>query len=147
MSKFMKMLNNISRSQAIYRHGKISAEDMHSGHYAFVLAICREPGRSQEELARELCINKSTVARNLNCLEEKGYISRTPLPNDKRQFSVYPTEKMLAVLPEVRKASEEWMALLSEGIPEEELRVFDSVLERMQNRAREIIEKQEENKQ
>lgn len=147
MSKFMKMLNNISRSQAIYRHGKISAEDMHSGHYAFVLAICREPGRSQEELARELCINKSTVARNLNCLEEKGYISRTPLPNDKRQFSVYPTEKMLAVLPEVRKASEEWMTLLSEGIPEEELRVFDSVLKRMQERAREIIEKQEENKQ
>ena len=147
MQKFMKMLNNISRSQAIYRHGKISAEDMHSGHYAFVLAICREPGRSQEELARELCINKSTVARNLNCLEEKGYISRTPLPNDKRQFSVYPTEKMLAVLPEVRKASEEWMTLLSEGIPEEELRVFDSVLKRMQERAREIIEKQEENKQ
>lgn len=147
MSKFMKMLNNISRSQAIYRHGKISAEDLHSGHYAFVLAICREPGRSQEELARELCINKSTVARNLNCLEEKGYISRTPLPNDKRQFSVYPTEKMLAVLPEVRKASEEWMTLLSEGIPEEELRVFDSVLKRMQERAREIIEKQEENKQ
>ena len=147
MSKFMKMLNNISRSQAIYRHGKISAEDMHSGHYAFVLAICREPGRSQEELARELCINKSTVARNLNCLEEKGYISRTPLPNDKRQFSVYPTEKMLAVLPEVRKASDEWMTLLSEGIPKEELRVFDSVLKRMQDRAREIIEKQEENKQ
>ena len=147
MSKFMKMLNNISRSQAIYRHGKISAEDMHSGHYAFVLAICREPGRSQEELARELCINKSTVARNLNCLEEKGYISRTPLPNDKRQFSVYPTEKMLAVLPEVRKASDEWMTLLSEGIPKEELRVFDSVLKRMQERAREIIEKQEENKQ
>ena len=147
MAKFMKILNNISRSQALFRRHRVSADDLQSGHYAFALAISREPGRSQEELARELCINKSTVARNLNCLEEKGYISRTPLPNDKRQFSVYPTEKMLAVLPEVRKASEEWMTLLSEGIPEEELRVFDSVLERMQNRAREIIEKQEENKQ
>ncbi len=146
MSKFMKMLNNISRSQAIYRHSRISAPDLQTGHYAFVLAICREPGRSQEELARELCINKSTVARNLNCLEEKGYISRAPLPNDKRQFSVYPTEKMLAVLPEIKAASSEWMALLSEGIQEEELEIFDSVLSRMQTRAREIIEKQEENK-
>ncbi len=146
MLKFMKILNNISRSQAIYRHSRISAADLQTGHYAFVLAICRAPGRSQEELAQELCINKSTVARNLNCLEEKGYITRTPLPNDRRQFSVYPTEKMLAVLPEIKKASGEWITLLSEGIAEEELAVFSSVLERMQERAREIIAKQEENK-
>jgi DNA-binding MarR family transcriptional regulator len=146
MSKFMKMLNNISRSQAIYRHEKISADDLHSSHYAFVLAICRNEGRSQEELAKELCLNKSTVARALNSLEEKGYITRTPLPQDKRQFSVYPTKKMIDVLPEVKKASEEWMLLLSDGIAPEELEVFNSVLERMQERARKIIEKQEENK-
>ena len=146
MPKFMKMLNNISRSQAIYRHNRISAGDLQTGHYAFALVICRAPGRSQEELAQELCINKSTVARNLNLLEEKGYISRNPLPNDKRQFAVYPTEKMLSVLPEIKKASEEWMALLSEGIPAEELAVFDAVLLRMQEKAREIVKQQEENK-
>ena len=146
MSKFMKMLNNISRSQAIYRQDKISVYDLQPGHYAFALAICREPGRSQEEIARELCINKSTVARNLNYLEEKGYISRNPLPNDKRQFSVFPTEKMLAVIPEIRQASVEWMTLLSEGIPEDELAIFDSVLDRMQAKARIIIERQEESK-
>jgi len=146
MSKFMKMLNNISRSQAIYRHGNISARDLQTGHYAFVLTICERPGRSQEEIARELCINKSTVARNLNCLEEKGYILRNPSPSDKRQLTVYPTEKMLDILPEVKKASEEWMNLLSESIPKNELTVFNSVLERMQTKAREIIETQEENK-
>lgn len=146
MSKFMKMLNNISRSQAIYRCSRISAEDLQSGHYAYALAICRESGRSQEELAKELCVNKSTVARNLNYLEEKGYISRQPLPNDKRQFSVFPTEKMFAVLPEIKTASNEWMTLLSEGIPQSELDIFDSVLSRMETKAREIIEKQEENK-
>ena len=146
MSKFMKMLNNISRSQAIYRNSKISAEDLHTSHYAFVLAICREPGRSQDFFAKELCLNKSTVARTLNSLEEKGYITRTPLSTDKRQFSVYPTEKMLLVLPEVKKASYEWMLLLSDGIEEAELKIFNSVLERMENRAREIIETQEDNK-
>ena len=146
MLKFMKMLNNISRSQAIYRHNRISANDLQSSHYAFTLAICREPGRSQEELARELCINKSTVARNLNCLEERGYIVRNPLPNDKRQFAVYPTEKLISTVPEIRKASAEWMDLLSEGIPQDELDIFSSVLERMQARARDIIAGQEESK-
>ena len=144
MSKFMKMLNNISRSQAIYRSNKILVQDLQSGHYAYALSVCREPGRSQEEIAKELCVNKSTVARNLNYLEEKEYILRKPLPNDKRQFSVYPTEKMLTVIPRIKAASIEWMTLLSEGIPQAELDIFNSVLEHMQTRAREIIERGEE---
>ena len=144
MSKFMKMLNNVSRSQAIYRSARISAKDLLVSHYAFVFAICQKEGRSQEEIARELCLNKSTVARALNTLEENGYIERRPTPNDKRQLSVYPTDKMLAVLPEIKEASDDWMKLLSEGIPQDELDIFNSVLERMQARAREITEGQEE---
>ena len=53
---------------------------------------------------------------------------------------------MLNVLPEIKKASSKWMTLLSEGIPQEELDIFNSVLERMQERAREIVENQGENK-
>ena len=142
----MKILNNISRSQAIYRCRKISADDLQSGHYAYALAICRNPGRSQEELARELCVNKSTVARNLTILEEKGYIERKPIPHDKRQFSIFPTEKMLTIIPEIRTASQEWMALLSENISNDEMEIFDSVLCRMEAKARQITEYQEENK-
>ncbi len=143
MPRFMKMLNNICRSQAIYRHSRISAEDLQSSHYAFILAICREPGRSQEELARELCVNKSTVARNINYLEEQGYLSRIPLPQDKRQFSVFPTQKALEILPEIKSASAEWMTLLSEGISQDELDTFNAVLQQMQEKAREIITQQE----
>ena len=146
MLKFMKMLNNISRSQSLYRQSKIAASDLNPAHYSFVMAICASPGRSQEDLASELCINKSTVARNLTALEENGYVERRSQPNDKRQFSVYPTEKMLAVFPNVKAVSMEWMELLSDGISQSELDVFDSVLRRMQERAGEIIGKQEESK-
>ena len=146
MSKFMKILNNISRSQAIYRRSRISAGDLQSCHYAYILTISGKPGRSQEEIAQELLVNKSTVTRNLNYLEEKGYIKRKPEKNDKRQFSVFPTEKMLSVLPEIKKASDQWMDLLSEGISPDELKVFHSVLQQMQEKAKEIIRKQEEGK-
>ena len=61
-------------------------------------------------------------------------------------FSVYPTDKMLLVLPEVKAASVEWMTLLSEGIDKTELEVFNSVLMRMQEKAREIIERQDATK-
>ena len=139
MSKFMKMLNNVSRSQAIYRRSRISAADLQPGHYSFVLAICHSPGRSQEELARELCINKSTVARTLNHLENHGYITRTANPEDKRQFLVYPTEKMLGFLPDVRAVSGEWNNRITEGIPENELEIFHSVLNRIEEKSKQII--------
>lgn len=146
MSKFMKMLNNISRSQAIFRQEKVKTPELCSGYYSYVLNICYHPGRSQEEIAKDLCVNKSTVARKLNSLEEKEYILREPLASDKRRFSVHPTEKMLAILPVVKAASKEWMDLLSEGIPTEELEIFNSVLVRMENKARKIIESSEETK-
>ena len=53
---------------------------------------------------------------------------------------------MRAVLPRVKEASDEWMRLLREGIDEEEMAVFNSVLERMQAKAREITERQDEEK-
>ena len=144
MPKFMKMLNNISRSQSIYRNNKVNAADLQPSQYAFILSVCREEGRSQEEIARDLCLNKSTAARSLNSLEENGYVTRKSIPNDKRQFSVYPTEKARAILPEIKKATLEWMDLLSEGISKEELEIFNSVLTRMQNKAREIVSVQED---
>ena len=138
MAKFMKMLNNISRSQAVYRKQSLPDSDLCAAHHAFVFAICREPGRTQDEIAKELCINKSTAARNLNALEENGYIERVPSPSDKRCLFVYPTDKMLSVLPKVQDVARDWMSALSEGISEEELEIFNSVLSRMQDRAKAI---------
>ncbi len=144
MPRFMKSLNNISRSQSTFRGSRVSREGLCVSHHAFVLTICHRPGRSQEEIAAELCLNKSTVARALSHLEEQGYIRREQSSEDKRQLSVFPTEKMLEALDDIRRVSREWNELICEGIPEEELEIFHSVLSKIEQRAKEIIEKGDE---
>ena len=139
MPAIMKSLNNISRCQATFRAEKLNAEGLCSGHHAFVLAICHNPGRSQEELAKELCLNKSTVARVLTNLEEQGYIIRKSDKEDKRKFLVFPTEKMLKIFPKVRAVAKEWNSLISADISEEEMAVFYSVLAKMEESARNIV--------
>ena len=139
MPRIMKSLNNISRCQSIYRLDKIACPDLAACHHALVLTICRVPGWSQEELARDLCLNKSTVARTLNQLEERGYVMRTADKDDKRRLLVYPTEKMLAVYPTVRRVTTEWNDMLEKDISAEELAVFHSVLQRMELRAKDIV--------
>ncbi len=139
MPTLMKSMNIISRAQSQYRTKKLS--DLPGCHHTLVLAICREPGRSQDELARDICLNKSTVARSLDRLEEQGYVIRHSSKSDKRRTLVEPTEKMLSLLPEVRRVTEEWNSLISEDIPKEELEVFRSVLERMERSAKSAVER------
>lgn len=140
MPRIMKSLNNISRCQAIYRSNNLECDGICPVHHTFIFAICRNPGSSQEELAQEICISKSTVTRTLGYLEERGYITRKATPKDKRQFEVYPTEKMLAILPRICEISQEWNRLISEGVSEEEMAVFDSVLKRMEESAKRLAD-------
>ena len=45
---------------------------------------------------------------------------------------------MLEAYPEIRKIAREWNSALIEDIDEEELRIFESVLEKMERRAVEL---------
>ncbi|MBR5310827.1 MAG: MarR family transcriptional regulator [Oscillospiraceae bacterium] len=138
----MKSMNIISRCQSIFR-SKNTEPDLCAAHHSLVLAICRNPNSSQDELAKDICLNKSTVTRALTQLENSGYVKRTPNPLDKRQVLVEPTEKMLAVLPKVRSVTMEWNRLIFEGIPEEELKIFNTVIKKIEENARKAIEEKE----
>ena len=142
MPKIMKSLNIISRCQATYRGAKLS--ELPACYHTFVLAICRESGRSQEELSRDIKVNKSTTTRALSYLEEKGYITRTPNPQDKRELLIYPTEKMSAILSEVKSITTDWHYLISRGISDAEMEIFESVIARMEKSARQAVDELEE---
>lgn len=139
MPKFMKSLNNISRSQMMFRSERLKADGICAAHHTFVLAICLHPGRSQEELSKEICLNKSTVARTINYLEEKGYVRREANVSDKRSFLVFPTDKMLEIFPLVSTITREWNERICEDIPSDELEAFFSVLSKMEQKAKAIV--------
>ena len=139
----MKTLNNISRCQAMYRKKAVAAEDLCPNQYAFVLNICHEPGRSQDELAKALCLDKSTVARTLAHLERYGYLTRILNEKDKRQYLVHPTDKMLNIYPKIQLANREWNARLTENVSPDELEVFHKVLSLMEQNAKKIADELE----
>ena len=140
MPKIMKKLNNISRSQSVFRNSKLDGV-LPPWCHTYVLAICRAPGRTQDKLAEDICTSKSTVARRIDWLLERGYVTREASKEDKRCLNVYPTDKMLAILPEVRKITQEWNSIITEGISDDDMAVFESVLLRMEAKARAAIGK------
>ena len=138
MATIMRKMNVISRCESIYRTQESS--DLLAGIYhSYVFAICNNPGLSQDKLAKHLCINKSSVTRHLSCLERDGYVERVSSKEDKRETLVYPTQKMLDILPEVTSITKEWNSLVAEGISDEELELFHKILDRMLEKSIEIV--------
>ncbi len=130
MATIMRKMNIISRCEALYRSKK-SSEGLQGIYHSYVLCITKNPGMSQEKIAKHLCINKSNVTRHLEYLEKNGYVERRVSPNDKRELLVYPTDKMLAIHSEVISITKEWNSLLAEGFSAEEMEIFHKILDRM----------------
>ena len=147
MPTIMRQINIISRCAGLYRTDKLRGAELGACHHSYVLAICRTPGISQEELSRHICINKSGVTRHLSYLEEHGYVVRRQSETDRRVTLVYPTEKMQEVLPRVKEIVNEWNTYLTADLSEEELSMFRSVLDHIAQRAKKYADDREESKE
>lgn len=138
MATLTRKINIISRCYSSYR-AKQSACNLPGIYHSYVLAVCRNPGWSQDMLARHLCLNKSNVTRHLAYLEDNGYIERRTGEKDKREMLVYPTEKMMNILPEITAITKDWNEKMTAGISEEEYAQFMKTLEKMTANSLEII--------
>ena len=101
MSQIIRDITEIARCGAEYRAVQLTPMGLKGCHASYLSEICADPGISQDKLAQRICINKSNIARQVAFLEEEGFVTRSPAPQDKRVMQLYPTEKTLALLPQI----------------------------------------------
>lgn len=145
MPSLMRLINRTSRLANIYRSARLSGTQEEGGslnacHHIYIFHICRNPGISQEQLARRICVNKSNVTRHLSALEQSGYVTRTADPDDRRVMQVWPTAKAEAMFPRVRSLMQEWEEELLSDFTEEEKNSLLSLMERVMNRAAALVD-------
>ena len=144
MSRFMRLVNIISRCQAMYRADRLRSEALFPWHYNYVMPICFHPGLSQEQLARHVCMDKSNVTRHLAKLEEMGFVTRRPSEEDKRVTLVYPTPLLEEMLPKVRQINKEWSDYILDGFSEEEIGQLEEIMLKIARRAKEYVNSKDE---
>ena len=96
--------------------------------YPYLFYICRHEGCRQEELAEHLHVNKSNVTRQLEKLEQNGFIDIRPDESDGRGNCVFPTDKALRSLDKVRSVLEQWNEVLGRGLTAEESEQLKALL-------------------
>ena len=135
MSLLMGELDSIARCAAQYRSERLAALGLKSCHASYLMGICDCPGISQEQLARRIYQNKSSVARQLAVLEEAGVVRRVCCDSDRRVTELYPTEQAEAALPEIRQGLGQWEAWVTQDLTQAERRSLELLLGKLKARA------------
>jgi len=99
-------------------------------------------GKSQEELSKDLELDKTSITRAIKRLEGNGYVKRERNPKDRRSYSVYLTDAAREIYPNIIRNKEIMERILMQGISEDEFRQFSDTLKKI----RRNIKKYEEDK-
>ena len=134
MSQFSSNFNAVDRYLRRYRREYMAPLGLRGIHARLFMAICRTPGCSQDQLAKRMWFDKSTIARQMELLEKKGFITRTPSEKDKRVLCVYPTQQMLDFQPGLKAAMEQWEQELLQDLTEEEKAQLNGLLAKLRER-------------
>ena len=140
MPSISRYIMTIARCSNQFRSERLQGTGLCGRHCAYILRVCRAPGTTQDAIAKEIYVNKSNVTRQLAALEQEGFVELRPCETDSRAMEVYPTEKALAVLPQVRAVLQEWNAYITADFSEEEKEQFSSLLARAAARAQQRLD-------
>ncbi|MEW1843687.1 MULTISPECIES: MarR family transcriptional regulator [Nonomuraea] len=102
--------------------------------FATLAAVERHSGITPGELAELEKVQPPSMTRVIAALEERGLLSRSPHPTDRRQVTVTVTEAAEKLLKEERRRKEAWLTQrLKELSPEERsvLRQAAPILEKL----------------
>lgn len=115
----------IYRKHAKYLNDIIKEDNLSFGLYPFLIEIYKHNGISQEDLAKSFYLNESTVTRNLDKLEKRGFIKKTP---EKRKKIVTITDEGALIAQKVMNYDEKWDEMIKKDLSDEEYIHFKKIL-------------------
>ncbi len=135
MHAFMRQVSVTYRCAMLYREKQLAETGLAGCQTPYLVALYRMPGISQEELARYLNVNKSSVARQLASLEKKGYVRREASPCDRRIQLVFPTQKAEDIKDRLFEVLFGWSDYLTADFSPEEKQQLLSMMRRVADKA------------
>ena len=111
------LVSLLHRKQTTCINNELKDVNLSSGLYPLLIKSYKNEGISQEELAEALHVNESTVTRNLEKLEKKELITRTP---EKRKKIISVTNKGADIAQNIMDIDEKWDSNIKKSLTDEE---------------------------
>lgn len=144
-TKLIKLTNNIYRCTQTYMDKNLEKFNLTVGTYPYLFVLNKNPGISQNEISRELNVDKAMSARTVSKLIKLGYIRKEENVHDIRAYKLYITEQGKSIIPEIFSIVQEWIDILVKGNSEEKIQIaiefLESVLENAKKHKRKECER------
>lgn len=129
---FIKAISAIYRCCQVHIGENTKKYKIGKGQWSFLTQLLfNYDGLTQEELSKELNIDKSNTARALKKLEDEGYLYRKEDPKDTRKKRIYVTNKSLEFEEEFHQIFKELNKILTKNFSEVEKEMARNLLYRM----------------
>jgi DNA-binding MarR family transcriptional regulator len=112
-----------------------------NGQFIIIIEVCTNRGLSQDILSKKMGVDKTTIAKSVKKLVENGYITKKEDENDRRSKKLYPTKKAEDILPKLKTLSTFEKEVFSQGISQDEMKIFLRVVNRIKSNITENLEK------
>lgn len=97
-----------------------AVDSMSDGQFAVLAALKVHGPHTLGELAERERVTAPSMNRTVNCLEESGYLTRTPDEVDRRKVNIALTGSGRAVVEETVRRRDSWLETALEGLTEEQ---------------------------
>ncbi len=134
-----KYISILYRYGQIYLSKTLKPYGLSGGQYPFLLCIHKYPGISQENISKELAIDKGTTAKMVQKLVIGGFVKKESFKEDRRVHCLFLTERSKRALPFIKKALSEWYEVIMIDFSEEERQQASEYLKRMMENAWESL--------
>lgn len=108
------------RSHFVRINHRMKELGLSAGQFFVLMVLSHEQDVTQDTLAWKLLIDKGSIARAVNVLEDKGFVKRITDESNRRAVRIYLTEKGEQLIPEVSRIDREMEEASLSGFTEEE---------------------------
>ena len=105
--------------------------DLTFGEQVIIMFLSRNEEVNQDAISKRYMIDKGMVAKTLNKLETKGFISREQNPDNKRENIISLTQKGVDILNNIKNIIDEWNEILYEEMSEDEIACMKKLTNKM----------------
>ena len=123
------------RQFQIYINNNTKDLQISASEYIFFFFMYKNDNMSQEQLSKNLIIDKSATARAIKSLEEKEYIIRKKDDNDKRTNRIKLTKKGIEIKDRLSNLLEEWNNEITSDIDKNLLNTVIDTINKMSIKA------------
>lgn len=140
----IKLTGSIYRSTQAHTNEVFAKYKLGSGTYSYLLTLYHNEGINQNQISRELDVDKAMSARVIKKLIDLGYIKKEADHDDSRAYKLYLTDEAKTIIPQIKNELNKWKNIITQSLSEQEKEELYRMLLIVQNDTKKHRNKQKD---